>query len=95
MLRSATSVYPTAWGGASLANGTARQSPSPGPIVPFGAKTAASHALRARHGFHVRVHVVGAAQAQIGQLIERQNALLTLALQEATKTPIVGWCHDK
>jgi hypothetical protein len=43
----------------------------------------------------VCVYVVGGAQRQIGQLIEGHNAFLTLALQEATKTSIVGWCHNK
>ena len=65
------------------------------PGTPIGAETVASHALRARNRVHVCVYVVGGAQRQIGQLIEGHNAFLTLALQEATKTSIVGWCHDK
>jgi len=43
----------------------------------IGADTVASHALRARNGFHV----ASAAQDQIGQPIEGHHAFLTLALQ--------------
>ena len=57
----------------------------------IGADTVASHALRARKGFHV----ASGAQDQIDQLIERRHTFLTLALQQATKTPIFGWCHNE
>ena len=72
--------YATVWGGASLADGTARKSPSPVPGVLDCADTVASHAVRARNGLHICVYLVGGAQGQIGQLIERRNAFLTLAL---------------
>ncbi len=60
-----------------LASGTARESPSPVSCATIGADTVASHALRARNGFHV----ASGAQDQIGQPIEGHHAFLTLALQ--------------
>ena len=71
---------------ARLASRTSRKPPSP-----VFTATVAPLVLRARNGFRV----VSGSQGQIGQLIERLHAFLTLALQETTKTPIFGWCHNE
>ena len=64
----------------SLVLGTVRKSPPPVPGATIVADTVASDALRARNG----LSIVSGAQGQIGQLIERHDAFLTLALQQTT-----------
>ena len=57
----------------------------------IGASTVLSHAVVAL----VEFASLSSARHQVDQLIERQHTFLSLALQQATKTPIFGWGHNE